>query len=157
MYHHRLPDYLCPLCELAAGRDCPSPHCCQSDVVFRTEHVTAFIGARFWPNNAAPTIVIPNQHVENIYELVPQLAVHVHEAARQLALALKRVRGCAGITTWQHNEPAGSQSVWHYHLHVLPRFDGDGLYELSPQNRYSTPEERAPYAEQLRAHFAHGG
>jgi histidine triad (HIT) family protein len=119
----------------------------------RTEHVTAFIGARFWPNNPAPAIVMPNPHVENIYDLLPDLAVHVHEAARQLALALKHVRRCAGITTWQHNEPAGSQSVWHYHLHVLPRFESDNLYELSPHSRYTAPEERAPYAKQLREYL----
>ncbi len=154
VYHHAPADYVCPLCLLVAGGDSPSPHCAQSDLVFRTTHVTAFIGARFWPNNLAPVIVIPNRHVENIYELVPELALHVHEAARQAALALKQVYGCAGITTWQHNEPAGSQSVWHYHLHVLPRYEADGLYELSQQNRYTTPEERRPYAERLRAHFA---
>jgi histidine triad (HIT) family protein len=77
----------------------------------------------------------------------------VHEAARQVALALKQVYGCDGITTWQHNEPAGSQSVWHYHLHILPRYDADGLYELIQRQRYTEPEERKPYAERLRAHF----
>jgi histidine triad (HIT) family protein len=154
VYRHAPSNYFCPLCELAAGRDNPAPHCGRADRVFYTDHVTAFIGARFWPNNPAPVIVVPNQHVENLYELGPELGAHIHEAARQAALALKRVRRCAGITTWQHNEPAGNQSVWHYHLHVFPRYDGDGLYELSQQHRYTTPEERAPYAEQLREYFA---
>jgi histidine triad (HIT) family protein len=157
VYHHAPSDYLCPLCILAAGSDNPPPHGAQSDVVFRTQHVTAFIGARFWPNNHGPVVVVPNEHVENIYELVPELAVHVHEAARQVALALKQVYRCDGITTWQHNEPAGSQSVWHYHLHVLPRYPADSLYELSQQQRYTEPEERKPFAERLRAHFAQGG
>lgn len=154
MYSHAPPSYLCPLCELAAGRDSPAPHCGRSDLVFCTDYVTAFVGARFWPNNPAPVLVMPNQHVENIYELGPELAVHVHEAARQVALALKRVRTCAGITTWQHNEPAGNQSVWHYHLHVFPRYDGDQLYELTEHHRYTDREERAPYAAQLREYFA---
>jgi histidine triad (HIT) family protein len=154
VYGHAPSDYLCPLCALAAGRDNPEPHCGQSDRVLRTDHVTAFIGARFWPNNPAPVLVMPNQHVESIYELGPELAVHVHEAARQVALALKRVRTCAGITIWQHNEPAGGQTVWHYHLHVVPRYVGDRLYELIQQNRYTNREERAPYAARLREYLA---
>jgi histidine triad (HIT) family protein len=38
--------------------------------------------------------------------------------------------------------------VWHYHLHVFPRYDGDRLYEL--EGRMISPEERAPYAARLR-------
>jgi histidine triad (HIT) family protein len=153
MYRHAPEDYSCPLCLVAAGGNNPSPHCCQSDVVLRTERVCAFIGARFWPNNAAPVVVVPNRHIESIYDLVPEIGVHVHEAARQVALALKRVYDCAGVSTWQHNEPAGDQSVWHYHLHVIPRYEGDRLYDLAGSSRYTEPEERKPHAERLRAYF----
>lgn len=48
--------------------------------------------------------------------------------ARRLALVLKQIHECPGVSTRQHNEPAGNQEVWHYHLHVFPRYDGDGLY-----------------------------
>jgi histidine triad (HIT) family protein len=41
---------------------------------------------------------------------------------------MKAAYGCDGTSTRQHNEPAGHQEVWHYHLHVFPRFMGDGLY-----------------------------
>jgi histidine triad (HIT) family protein len=102
--------------------------------------------------------VVPDEHVENIYELVPELAVHVHEAARQVALALKQVYRCDGITTWKHNEPAGRQPViLALSLARLATLRCRRLYELSQQHRYTEPEERKPYAERLRAYFARGG
>ena len=57
--------------------------------------------------------------------------------------------GCDGVSSRQHNEPAGNQDVWHYHLHVFPRWENDKLYF---ERRHSTsPEQRRPYAEKLRA------
>jgi histidine triad (HIT) family protein len=154
MFTHAPSDYVCPFCALVAGEDNAPPHSCQSDVVLRTGHATVFINGRWWSKNAGHVLVVPNLHVENIYELTGEEALHVHEAARQIALAFKHVYGCAGISTRQHNEPAGDQEVWHYHLHVFPRYADDGLYELDHLHRYTTPEERTPYAQRLRAFFA---
>jgi histidine triad (HIT) family protein len=134
-----------------------APHTQQSDVVLRTPGATAFINARWWPNNAGHVLVVPNAHVENIYELEPSAALHVHDATRQVALALKQTYGCDGISTRQHNEPAGYQEVWHYHLHVFPRYVDDGLYTLDHLHRYTSPAERIPYAERLREYFAARG
>jgi histidine triad (HIT) family protein len=122
-------------------------------VVLRSGHATAFVNARWWPNNAGHVLVVPNAHVENIYELSPELAGHVHEAARRVALALKGAYQCEGVSTRQHNEPAGDQEVWHYHVHVFPRYAADDLYGRNAEHRYTTPEERAPYAARLRAWF----
>ena len=88
------------------------------------------------------------QHIENIYALSREQAGDVHEAARRVALAMKRAYSCDGVSTRQHNEPAGQQEVWHYHLHVFPRYDGDELY-TSPA-RLTTLDERVPYAAALR-------
>jgi histidine triad (HIT) family protein len=154
VFHHSPPAYVCPFCAVVAGQDNAPPHTQQSDVFWRTAETTAFINARWWQNNPGHVLVVPNQHVESIYDLVPSIAVHVHEAARQVALALKHVYRCDGISTRQHNEPAGYQEVWHYHLHVFPRYAGDGLYALDHLHRYTDAAERAPYAERLRSYFA---
>ena len=69
-----------------------------------------------------------------------------------LALAFKAAYRCDGVSTRQHNEPAGNQDVWHYHLHVFPRYAGDDLYHLSPA--LMPVEERARYAAKLRAALA---
>lgn len=154
VFRHAPPGYACPFCAVVAGQDIEPPDTQQTDVVLRTEHTTAFVNARWWPNNAGHVLVIPNQHVENIFELVAPLSGHVHEAIRRVALALKHTYGCTGISTRQHNEPDGNQEVWHYHVHVFPRYSGDGLYELHTHGRMTTPVERAAHAERLRAHFS---
>jgi histidine triad (HIT) family protein len=144
---HATPDYECPFCTIVRGEENP-PWTYAADVVHRDELTTAWINRRWWANNPGAAVVVPNRHVENMYELDRVLAGDVHEAARLLALAMKDAYGCDGISTRQHNEPGGQQEVWHYHLHVFPRWHGDDLYRSA--HRLTSPEERAPFAERLR-------
>jgi histidine triad (HIT) family protein len=120
----------------------------QEDIVERTESTTAWIGSRWWERNPGHVIVVPNEHVENLYVLPRALAAEIHETTRRVALALRDAYGCDGTSTRQHNEPGGDQEVWHYHVHVFPRYAGDGLYGATWRN--TTAAERSPYAEKLR-------
>jgi histidine triad (HIT) family protein len=70
--------------------------------------------------------------------------------ARKVAVALRAAYSCQGTSTRQHNEPAGGQDVWHLHVHVFPRCEGDRLYQRHDEPISATPEERAPYAELVR-------
>jgi histidine triad (HIT) family protein len=146
---HAPDGYECPFCAVVGGEPREPPGTQPEDVVLRTATTTAWIAKRWWVNNEGHVLVVPNEHVENMYELPRELAGDVHETARVIALALKRGYGCDGISTRQHNEPHGGQDVWHYHLHVFPRYEGDELYG-SP-HRETTPAERKPYADRLRA------
>ena len=92
-----------------------------------TVDVTAMISFQQWPNNAGHVLVVPNEHFENLYVLPDHLGARIHELSRKLALAMKNAYDCDGVSTRQHNEPAGDQEVWHYHQHVFPRYRGDAL------------------------------
>jgi histidine triad (HIT) family protein len=151
VYSHEPENYNCPLCGVVSGSFDALTQ--KSDIVYETEHVTAWIAPGWWPNNPGHVIIVPNRHIENIYVMPAELHMHLYEAARQVAIALKQVYGCEGTSTRQHNEPAGYQEVWHYHLHVFPRYHNDRLYELTPERRWTAPEERIPYAEKLRRYF----
>ncbi len=155
MYNHAPEGYECPFCKVVNGLESESIWTKQSDVFYRNQHITAFISTRWWLKNVGHALVVPNQHVENIYDLTPDIAIHIHEAARQIAIAFKQVYGCDGTSTRQHNEPAGYQEVFHYHLHVFPRYRGDKLYENDQEHRMTSSEERYPYAEKLRQYFDH--
>jgi histidine triad (HIT) family protein len=64
---------------------------------------------------------------------------------------MKALYNCDGTSTRQHNEPDGNQDVWHYHVHVFPRYADDNLYD---SNYFEMPvAERAQYASRLRAYF----
>ena len=114
--------------------------------------VTAFVGAHQWPKNHGNVIIVPNEHFENLYDLPLHFALPLHELVKTIALALKTVYACEGVSTRQHNEPAGSQDVWHYHVHVTPRYTGDGFY--SSQRALMPQDERAQHAQRLRAYVA---
>jgi histidine triad (HIT) family protein len=151
MYNHAPENYECPFCLVVNGGSNPPPWTCQQEVVYRDEFVTAFISAAWWPNNPGHVIIVPNAHYENIYDLPLEIATRIHRAAREIAIAFKMVYGCDGTSTRQHNEPAGYQEVWHYHLHVFPRYTGDNLYKTD--RHIAAIEERVAYAEKLRAYF----
>ncbi|MBD0330223.1 MAG: HIT family protein [Thermoleophilia bacterium] len=144
---HAPPGYDCPFCAVVRGED--APWTVQADVVWRNAETTAWVNPRWWEKNAGALLVVPNRHVENLFEVDRQLAGDVHAAVRRPAFALKRAYRCDGISTRQQNEPGGDQEVWHYHVHLFPRYSGDALYGSAA--RLTTPEERAPYAARVRS------
>jgi histidine triad (HIT) family protein len=147
LYSHEPADHVCPFCAVIRGSDNP-PWTLQEDVVLRSRAATAWVNGRWWKNNPGHVIVVPNEHVENLYSLTTQGAADIHEAVRDVALAMKVAYECDGISTRQHNEPAGNQEVWHLHVHVFPRFAGDDLYRSDPWT--PTADQRRPYARKLR-------
>jgi histidine triad (HIT) family protein len=149
---HAPPGYQCPFCALAIGVDTASNR--QQDIVRRTTGALAFISPRWWPSNHGHAVVVPIGHHENLYELPDEAGHAVHDLVRDVAIAIRRTYGCEGVSTRQHNEPAGNQDAWHYHVHVFPRYPGDQLYASRPYPQFVTPEQRRPYAERLRGYFA---
>ena len=146
MHSHAPENYDCPFCRLVRGLK--TNESSQDDVVYRDDDVLAFVSAGWWLNNPAHVLVVPNVHYENIFELPAELGTPIQRVAREIAIAFKETYGCDGVSARQHNEPAGNQDVWHYHLHVFPRYTDDHLY--LQWWRPSTPEERYPYAVKLR-------
>ena len=121
VWSHEPPGYECPFCRIAAGH-------LPNRVVFRDDDVMVIVNIKWWPNNRGSVLVIPLDHHENVYLLPPELGTPMQRAIRDSALALKSAFQCDGVSTRQHNEPAGNQDVWHLHVHVFPRYHGDGLY-----------------------------
>ena len=139
------PDYDCPFCRIARGVFGGAVLGGDESDVLRTAHVTASVGSHWWPRNEGSVIVIPNAHYESIYELPAEAA------AQRVAVAMTRVYRCEGVSTRQHNGPGGGQEVWHYHLHVLPRWRDDRLYERTAERFRAPADERACRAGMLRA------
>lgn len=148
---HAPPGYVCPFCLLAAGVENEHVWSRESDVVYRDEQVLALIAAKQWPGTPGHVLIVPVAHHENLYALPDDLGARIHVLSRRVALAMRAAYGCAGVSTRQHNDPAGNQDVWHYHLHVFPRWPGDDLY--GTYGARMPPEERAVYAARLRDHL----
>lgn len=99
-------------------------------------------------------LVIPNEHHENVYSIPDDQIAEVYKTAKKIAIAIRNTYECQGTSTRQHNEPAGNQDVWHFHVHVYPRYDEDHLYRNHDKKGFVDATARAPYAEKLKAYFA---
>ena len=151
MFNHEPKDYKCPLCIVGQGKETEINK--RSDVIFEDEEIIAYISPKWWVNNPGNVMVIPREHVENVYDISDVLLSKVQVVGKKIALAMKKAYGCEGVSFRQHNEQAGNQDVWHYHLHVFPRWENDDLYINHENKRFTTPEERVPYAQKLRGYF----
>lgn len=151
LYNHSPENYICPFCLVAEGVENAHVQTRRDDVFYRDEAITAFVSSSRFGVNRGHAIIIPNAHVENLYDLPDELSAKIHALERRVALAFMEVYRCDGVSSRQHNGPGGDQDVWHYHLHVFPRYIGDGLYRA--ERAFFPPEERRPFADSLRAHF----
>lgn len=151
MYNHAPENYACPFCLLIQGIENQHVYSVQSDIIYHDKTITAFIGSHQWPNNHGNVIIVPNEHFENIYDLPPHYALDIHKLARLIAITMKAVYRCDGVSTRQHNEPAGNQDVWHYHMHVTPRYKDDQFYFT--HREFMPIGERAHHAERLESHL----
>lgn len=145
-YAHAPADYDCPFCKVTCGGQ--TQRTTQDDVLFRNETVTAFMASKNWPNNKGHVLVVPTAHFENVFDMPPELGTPFFEAVQRVAYAMKAVYHCEGISTRQHNEPAGNQDVWHFHIHVHPRYKGDFLYLTRGRN--TVEADRWENARKLR-------
>jgi histidine triad (HIT) family protein len=93
--------------------------------VYEDEHVFAFMDAG--QVNEGHVIVATRRPCETLMDCTDDEAAALMRAARRLALAVQAAFAPEGITVLQANRPAGWQTVPHLHLHVLPRYSGDGV------------------------------
>src|SRR5258708_30314798 len=127
MYSQKPQDYICPLCQIAKG-ETTAKGSSEEDVFYRDDFITAFIAGKWWRSNPGHVIIIPNQHIENLYDMPEEIGHKIFDFSKEVAVAFKKAYGAEGVSTRQHNEPAGNQDVWHYHLHIYPRYEEDNLY-----------------------------
>ena len=93
--------------------------------VYEDEHVLAFLD--IMPRAPGHTLVIPKAPARNILDIKVEDYLHVARATHQIAAAAKKAFNADGITVQQFNEMAGGQVVFHLHVHVIPRHDGQPM------------------------------
>ena len=137
--------YQCPFCDLVESLPSPTP---ESGIILVEPRIFAFVPLHHYAGIRGNCLVVPRVHYENVLDIPDELGGDFFRATRLIAHAMQDALGCEGISTRQHNGPAGNQDVWHFHLHVFPRFSNDGLYE-GDRALYET-DERLQVAGRLR-------
>lgn len=97
-----------------------------ADIVYEDDSVLAFLDIK--PVNHGHTLVIPKKKFRNIFDADPVVLGHMMEVAQRISIALRTITKCDGVNVSMNNEPAGGQEIFHAHLHVIPRFTGDGAF-----------------------------
>ena len=117
-------------------------------VVHEDEHTLAFMD--IGQVNPGHVLVAVKKHADNIYALEDAQAGAVFRAAARVARAIRGAFGPQGLSVYQANGAAAGQTVFHLHLHLVPRYEGDGMALTWPVK--NPPREKlADYAEKIRA------
>jgi histidine triad (HIT) family protein len=97
--------------------------------VYEDEKVMALLDIK--PLNEGHTLVIPKAHYESIFEIPEDLVAHLHGVTKRIALAVKKATNADGISISQQNGKAAGQEIFHLHVHVIPRYEGQRLPSFS--------------------------
>jgi histidine triad (HIT) family protein len=85
-------------------------------------------------------VILPKKHFANLYEMDAQTASKVLLVAQKVATVIKEEFGCEGLNVLQNNGEAAGQTVFHYHIHLIPRYQGDDVNMTWKQGRYGENE-----------------
>lgn len=112
-----------------------------ANVVYEDNEIIAFLDIR--PINPGHTLVIPKKHSASLQQLDPHLGGRLFQIAGRIAAALRKSGLRAeGINVWLADGKAAFQEVPHIHIHVIPRFKGDGLrIQVGPDYGKTPPDE----------------
>ncbi|HYD48256.1 MAG TPA: HIT family protein [Terriglobales bacterium] len=108
----------CIFCAIVAGR-APAARVYEDDVVL--------VFLDIFPVSRGHTLVILKQHCENIFAAPAESLAVLMPVSRRVALALRQTLSPAGLAIAQLNGAAAGQTVFHYHMHLVPRAGGEGL------------------------------
>ena len=135
-----MKDNNCIFCKIASG-EIPSRMIEENDML----KVVLDVG----PATKGHVLIIPKEHYRNLYDLPEEVAAEVMKMAKKLALKMKENLNCDGVNIIQNNEEAAGQTVFHFHMHVIPRFSNDGQVIGWKPNQF-TAEEMDAVAEALK-------
>ena len=108
----------CTFCNLIRGS-------AEVSVCFEDSDAIAFMDTQ--PVNAGHVLVVPRAHYESLLDVPADLGVHLFRVTMHLAEAVRSVTGCEGMNLVVNSGDAAGQDEPHYHVHIIPRRQGDGF------------------------------
>ncbi len=135
----------CIFCDILAGKG-------PASVVYRDDVCWAFLD--LYPVNPGHVLVIPTEHAGSLAELDPEAGAHVFKTAQRIAAALRHSGvKCEGVNLYLADGRAAGQEVMHVHLHVIPRYRGDGFrFQFGPHyGRRPARAELDQIADQIQS------
>lgn len=107
----------CIFCKIANG-DIPSK------TIYEDEFFRVILD--LGPATEGHALILPKNHYHNLYELPDDAAAKVMLLAKKMAAQMTEKLGCDGFNLVQNNGEAAGQTVFHFHMHLIPRYQNDG-------------------------------
>ena len=130
----------CVFCKIIRG-EIP---CCK---VYEDDLILAFLDIA--PFNIGHTVIIPKDHQNSITTLDEIYANRIIKIAPKIGVALMRTINAEGFNLFLNNGSVAGQTVWHCHMHVLPRFAGDKVVISSEPQKYDSMDQMSELAGKL--------
>lgn len=96
--------------------------------VYEDDQVVAFLDIA--PASKGHTLVVPKQEYQDLLSVPPELLAVVHHTVQRVAQAIQQALQPHGMNILQNNGTAAGQNVFHYHVHIIPRWEGDRALRL---------------------------
>lgn len=113
-----MKDENCIFCKLANGE-------IPTSTLYEDDDFRVILDAN--PASKGHALIIPKEHYANLYELDDDLASKVMVLAKKMITKLTDILGCDGYNLVQNNGETAGQTVFHFHLHLIPRYQGDSV------------------------------
>lgn len=108
----------CIFCKIAAGE-------IPSRTLYEDDHFRVIMDIS--PASKGHAIILPKNHGADVYELSDEDASKIFVVAKKVAAAMKKVLNCDGLNIVQNNGELAGQTVFHFHMHLIPRYQNDGV------------------------------
>ena len=122
-----MTDKECIFCKIAGGE-------IPSSTVYEDEDFRVILD--LGPASKGHALILPKQHFKDLCELDPAIAAKALPLAGKIGAAMKKALGCTGFNVVQNNGISAGQTVFHFHVHIIPRYE-NGIPSDLPQHRYS--------------------
>jgi len=109
----------CVFCRIARGE-------ADASLVYEDEDVVAFLDLR--PVNEGHTLVVSRRHYENIFGVPDEEVSRLFRVVKKVAVAVMKSEKAEGVRIIQNNGRAANQIIFHFHVHIIPEYEGQGSY-----------------------------
>ncbi|SHM44775.1 histidine triad (HIT) family protein [Anaerosporobacter mobilis DSM 15930] len=133
----------CIFCKIAAGE-------IPSYTIYEDDDFKAFMDIS--PASKGHTILIPKVHADNLFELDETVASKLLPVAARIAKALKAELHCEGLNLLQNNGEIAGQTVFHFHMHIIPRYEVDKVVVKWVEDKYEG-EPLDQLSEKIKKHL----
>ena len=134
-----MKDSNCIFCKLASGE-------IPTNTIYEDEQFRVILDAA--PASKGHALILPKEHYANLYEIDEEVAGNAMKLAKRLVTKMTDALKCDGVNIVQNNGEVAGQTVFHFHMHIIPRYKDDGqVIGWNPQE--SDPEVQAQLAAKI--------